>query len=140
MKPGLRASQLARAAVGVVVFGFFIFILGLFPGLVRLNLTPGMGILQIGVFLFGITIMTLGAYIYAYAARRRAQPSRLRHDIGVRLMATGVVMCYATGFADILGIGTHFGSERPLFGPLQAAGVALGVFVIIVGLFLYSWG
>ena len=138
MKPEMRAGQLAQAGVGLVVFGFFVFIFGLFPGLLGLNITPGIGLLQIGVFLVGITLMTLGAYVYMYATRHRAQPRRLREDIGVRLMATGVVIAWATGFADTLGIGSHFGAERPLFGGLQAAGVALGVFVIVVGIFVYS--
>ncbi|MEP7359300.1 MAG: hypothetical protein ABI847_18755, partial [Anaerolineales bacterium] len=62
----LSTSRLARFGVGVVVFGFFFFIVGVFPDLIRLGLTPGIGLLQIGAFLIGITIMTLGAYIYAY--------------------------------------------------------------------------
>jgi len=106
--------------------------------LIRLGLTPGIGLLQIGTFLFGITIMTLGAYIYAYATRHRALPRSLREDIGLRLMATGLVICYTTGFADVLGIGSNFGAERPLMGLIQASGVALGVLVIVVGIFLYA--
>ena len=133
-----RSSNLTRAGIGVIVFGFFVFVIGRFPGLLGLDITPDIGIVQIGAFLFGLTLMTLGAYVYMYATRHRAQPRRLREDIGVRLMATGVVIAYATGFADVLGIGSHYGAERPLFGPLQAWGVALGVFVIIVGGFIYS--
>jgi hypothetical protein len=134
----LSTSRLARFSVAVVVFGFFFFVIGVFPDLIRLGLTPGIGLLQIGALLVGISIMTLGAYIYAYATRHRAMPRRLREDIGLRLMATGLVIAYATGFADVLGIGSHFGAERPLFGLWQAAGVALGVFIIITGIFLYS--
>jgi hypothetical protein len=131
-------SRLARFGVAIVVFGFFFFLIGVFPDLIRLGITPGIGLLQIGAFLVGISIMTLGAYIYAYATRHRAMPRRLREDIGLRLMATGLVIAYATGFADVLGIGSHFGAERPLFGLWQAAGVALGVFIIITGIILYA--
>jgi hypothetical protein len=138
MKDNLRPGNLARAGIGVIVFGFFVFVIGRFPGLLGLDITPDIGIVQIGVLLAGITFMTLGAYVYMYATRHRAQPRRLREDIGVRLIATGLVIAYATGFADVLGIGSHFGAERPLFGPLQAWGVALGVLVIIVGVFIYS--
>ena len=53
-------------------------------------------------------------------------------------MATGVIIASASGFADVLGIGSHYGIERPLFGPLQAAGVALSMLVIVAGIFLYS--
>src|SRR5262245_19496243 len=138
--PGAQrpSSRLARLAVAIIVIGFFLFLIGIFPDVIRLGLTPGIGVAQIAIFLFGLTLMTLGAYIYAYATRHRAQTRRLREDIGVRLMATGVVIAYATGFADVLGIGSHYGADRPLFGLFQAAGVALGVFVIVVGIIMYS--
>jgi len=135
---GQRPGLLARTGVGLVVFGFFVFGVGVFPELIRLDLTPGFGILQITMLLSGLTLMTLGGYVFLYATRHRATPHRLREDVGVRLMATGLVICYTTGFADVLGIGSHFGAERPLFGTLQAAGVVLGVLVIGVGIFLYS--
>ena len=137
-RPNLSTSRLARFGVATVVFGFFVFIIGVYTDLIRLGLTPGIGLLQIGTFLFGITVMTLGAYIYAYATRHRAQPRSLREDIGLRLMATGLVICYTTGFADVLGIGSNFGAERPVLGLFQAAGVALGVLVIVIGIFLYA--
>ena len=138
MTHDLNSSRLARLAVAIIVFGFFVFLIGIFPDVIRLGLTPGIGVAQITTFLFGIAVMTLGAYVYAYATRHRAQPRRLREDIGVRLMATGVVIAYVTGFADVLGIGSHYGAERPFFGVFQASGVALGVLVIVVGIFMYS--
>jgi hypothetical protein len=73
-----------------------------------------------------------------YATRHRALPRRLREDIGLRLMATGLVLCFAAGLADVVGIGTHFGQQRPLFGPVQAWGVAVGVMIIVAGIGLYS--
>jgi len=136
--PDLTHSRLARFAVAFIVFGFFIFLIGIFPELIRLGITPGIGLLQIGLFLLGISIMTLGGYIYAYATRHRAMPRRLREDVGVRLMATGLVIALATGFADVLGIGSHFGAERPLLGPLQALGIFLGICIIGAGIILYA--
>jgi hypothetical protein len=136
--PSLSTSRLARFGVATVVFGFFVFTVGIFPDLIRLGLTPGIGLLQITTLLLGTTVMTLGAYIYAYATRHRAQPRRLREDIGLRLMATGQVIAYATGYADVLGIGSHYGAERPLLGLLQASGIALGILVTVAGIFLYS--
>jgi hypothetical protein len=138
MRPTVGPGNLARVGMGLIVLGFVIFIFGRFPGLLNLDFTPDIGIVQIAVFLFGITLMALGAYIYMYATRHRAEPRRLREDVGLRLMATGVVITYVTGFADVLGIGSHFGQERPLFGALQAWGVALGVFVILAGILVYS--
>ncbi len=136
--PDLGRSRLARLAVATIVVGFFVFVLGIFPDLIRLGLTPGIGLLQIGLFMVGVSIMTLGAYMYAYATRHRALPRRLREDVGVRLMATGLVIAFATGFADVLGIGSHFGAERPLLGPLQALGIFLGILIIGVGIIMYA--
>jgi hypothetical protein len=136
--PNLSTSRLARAGVGIVIFGLLVFVIGVFPDLIRLGLTPGIGLLQITGLLLGTSIMTLGAYVYAYATRHRSQPRRLREDIGLRLMATGLVIAYATGYADVLGIGSHYGADRPLLGLLQASGIALGLFVTLVGLVLYA--
>lgn len=132
------SSRLARFAVALIVLGFFVFVIGLFPEVIRLGITPGIGLAQIGAFLLGVTIMSLGAYLYAYSTRHRAMPRRLSEDIGIRLMATGLVIAYATGFADVLGIGSHFGAERPLLGPLQALGVAFGIVVLVFGIIIYG--
>ena len=126
--------------MAAIVLGFFIFVGGLFPQLINLDFTPGIGILQIFIALIGITFTTLGAYLYAYATRHRAAPRRLREEIGLRLMATGLVLAYTSGLADVLGIGSHPATPvtRPHLGELQAGGVALGVLTIAAGVLLYS--
>lgn len=131
-------SGRARFAVTLIVFGFFVFIIGLFPGLIRLDLTPGIGLLKITTFLFGIALMTLGAYLYVSATRHQAGPHTLGESIGVRLMGTGLVICYVTGYADILGIGTERPGEPLILGPVQAIGILLGVLVIGAGIFIYT--
>lgn len=128
----------ARFGVTLIVFGFFVFVIGRFPGLIRLDLTPGIGLLKITVFLFGISLMTLGAYVYISATRPQTGPHRLGESIGVRLMGTGLVICYAAGYADILGIGTERLGDPLVFGPVQSAGVVVGVLVIVVGILIYT--
>lgn len=136
--PALENGRLPRAAITLIVAGFFVFVIGIFPDIVRLNLTPGFGIIQIFTFLFGIGLMTLGGYVYAYATRLRARERRLRHDIGVRLIASGYVLCCVSALADILGIGSHnIPDSLPVFGLWQSTGVLMGVLVIVFGLFLY---
>lgn len=137
-RPDLSESALARFAIGLVVAGLFVVLIGVYPSIIAMELTEGVGVLQIFVFLFGLGLMTLGGYLYVYATRHRAMPRTLREDVGVRLMATGYVFCLASGLADVLGIGSHYGAERPLLGLFQAFGVALGVAVIVVGLTLYA--
>ncbi len=133
-------SRLARAGVTAIVFGFFVFVLAMFPSLINLDITPGVGILQIFFALIGLTFMTGGAYVYMYATRHRALPRRLREGIGLRLMATGLVLAYISGLADVLGIGSHPATPvtRPFLGNWQAAGVALSVLIIAAGILLYS--
>ena len=132
-------GRLARAAVALIVAGFFVFVIGVFPELVRLNFTEGFGLVQIVTFLFGIGMMTLGGYLYAYATRHRARARRLRHDIGLRLISTGYVLCCVSAMADLLGIGSHNIPEvQPFFGIWQSVGVLAGVLVIVFGLFLYA--
>jgi hypothetical protein len=134
----LARSWLARFGAALVGLGFVIFLLGIFPEYFSLDLTRGFGLLQITTFLSGLSLMTTGAYTYMYATRHRAMPRRLREDIGIRLMLTGIVIAWATGLADVVGIGTHFGQQRPFFGPVQAWGVSVGVMLIIIGIGLYS--
>lgn len=138
MSQDLRNSALARFGAGLVGLSFVIFVVGVYPEFFSLDFTGGFGILQIAALLVGLTFMALGAYVYMYATRHRAQPPRLREDIGLRLMATGIVIAWATGMADVIGIGTHFGQQRPFFGPVQAWGVAVGVMMIVAGIGLYS--
>ncbi|MEK6574327.1 MAG: hypothetical protein AABZ58_08455 [Chloroflexota bacterium] len=135
----IELSRLARFGVDLIVAGFFIFVIGIFPDIIRLNITPGFGVLQIITFLFGIGLMTLGGYVYTYATRRRDRERRLRHEVGVRLIATGYVLCIVSAIADVIGIGSHNIPEgAPYFGLWQSGGVLLGVLVIVFGLFLYA--
>lgn len=132
-------SRLARFAVAFIVAGFFIFVIGVFPDIIRLNLTPGIGVTQILVFLAGIGLMSFGGYLYTYATRQRARQRRLRHEVGVRLVATGYVLCVVSAIADLIGIGSHnLPDGTPYFGLWQSGGVLLGVLIIVFGLFLYA--
>jgi uncharacterized membrane protein YiaA len=139
--PQQEASRLARVSISLMVFGFFIFLIGVYPDLVRLNANPQVfGILQILTFLFGMSLMTLGSYLFLYTTIHHAREHRLRHDVGLRLVGTGYVFCAASSLADILGFGSHniTSSESSYLGPVQVVGVLIGATIILVGLFLYS--
>lgn len=137
-EPPIEHGRLARFSIALIVSGFFVFLIGIFPEIVRLNFTAGFGVLQMFTFLLGLGLMTLGGYIYAYATRQRSRPRLLRHEVGIRLIASGYVLCCASTLADIIGIGSHnVGSLQPAFGLWQAFGVLIGVLIIVFGLFLY---
>ena len=132
-------SRLAKLGVACVVFGFTAFLIGIIPAIVNLDITPGIGIFQLATILFGIGVMTIGGYMYAYATRHRSMPRRLREDIGLRLMATGYLICAISGLSDVLGIGTHNLPEAmPYLGLWQSVGLVLGLLVIAFGVLLYA--
>jgi hypothetical protein len=125
---------------------YFLFGLGLLLGAlslladyIGLDLTPGFGILQMVVLLIGMTCITIALYGYIYGLRGAQAPRSLQADIGIRLGATGLVLAYVAGLADLIGIGTHVepAFARPYVGPLQIGGISLGILCISVGLYLY---
>lgn len=104
-----------------------------------LDLTPGFGVVQMLQLLLGLTCLTLAAFLFLRDRRRRDAPRSLQADIGVRLAATGLVFSYVSGLSDLIGIGTHVtpNFDRPFVGPLQLAGIGLGILSILAGVFLY---
>lgn len=104
-----------------------------------LGLTPGFGVLQTFGFLLGITSLTVAIYLHLSASRPPDAPRSLQADVGVRLSLTGLVLCYVSGFADLIRIGTHVQPEfeRPFIGPLQLGGLVLGLLVLVAGILLY---
>lgn len=138
--PEQETSRLARASVTLIVIGWFITLLGLFPQLVRLNTNPLVfGILQIITSLFGLGTIVLGAYLLLYSTIHHERQHRLRHDVGLRLVATGYVFCCASALADILGFGSHniATQDQAYFGVVQTTGIVVGIVIILVGMFLY---
>lgn len=139
LTPGIELNRMTRAAVASVIFGFFVFIIGLFPAIINLDTKPGVGVLQLAVTLWGLGMMNAGAALWAYSERHRGAPRLLREDIGVRLIATGFVISAFSSLADVLGIGSHNAPRRlPYLGVWQQAGLAIGILVSVVGLLLYS--
>ncbi len=106
---------------------------------VGLDITPGFGIVQMIALLLGITSLTIVVFLLLRSNRPVGAGKSLQADIGWRLAATGLLFVYVTGLADLIGIGTHTGPDftRPFLGPLQLGGFALGVFIILLGTFLY---
>ena len=139
--PQQEASRLARVSILLIVLGFFVFLIGIYPDLVRTQYQPAsVWHFTNSHFSFGMSLMTLGSYLFLYTTIHHAREHRLRHDVGLRLVGTGYVFCAASALADILGFGSHniTSSETSYLGPVQVTGVLIGVTIILVGLFLYS--
>lgn len=138
-----------RQAAVIVLFilGFGFVGLSLSAEILGLNITPGFGIVQMAQLLAGLSFLTLSGFLQIYAMRLPDPPRSLQADIGVRFAATGLVFCFAAGFADLLQIGTHIPCTDEMIandvvcgafiGPWQLGGIGLGIISIVGGLLLY---
>jgi hypothetical protein len=114
--------------------GLALFLLGARPSVYGLDRSPVIGFVQIAVFLLGIAVICIGAYIVMQALWQ-SRPTSLLFQIGMRFVQTGFVIALFTGLADVLGLGSH-PLPKPFFGSLQSAGVQAGEFVIGVGILM----
>jgi hypothetical protein len=139
----MNRDYVTRVEVGLslalFILGLILSVIALGAELVGLDLTPGFGMVQMFQLLLGLTMLTFAGYLRIHSLRPPDAPRSLQADIGIRLGATGLVLAYVCGLADLIGIGTHvqpsFG--RPHVGPLQMGGLILGTLMITAGLLLY---
>ena len=115
-------------------FGFALLIFGLKPEVFGLSSSLSVGFAQILTFLVGLGILIWGATIALGAFWPKGTQSLLA-DFGLRVIATGYMICIFTGLADAFGFGTN-----PLpdvfMGSLQRRGVIIGMGVILIGLLM----
>lgn len=133
-------NRLSQAGVAVVALGVVITLIGLFPGVVGLDPTPGIGILQILVILGGFAVTILGAYIFVQSNYYAGIKHNLAQQIALRLSLTGLLIATASGLADVLGFGSHppGPNQRPLLGPLQVAGMIGGFVIASIGVVMFA--
>ena len=116
----------------LTLVGFFVFTLGAKPEFYDLDRSPVVGFVQIAVFLLGLGIICLGGYA-SLSSLWMGQRRSLAADIGLRLVATGYVISFVSGLADVFGMGNQPWPEIPYFGHWQATGVIIGQVVIAIG-------
>lgn len=130
---------LARTGIILVALGLLLLGVAVYPDLLNLDGTPGIGLAQLIFILLAVYIATAGGYLWAFASRLRGLPRRLREDIGLRLGATGLVICSVSALVDVLGLGTHnLPDVFPTFGEWQRFGMLVGSAVILLGILLYA--
>ena len=123
------------AGLIIAVIGFFLFLLGTSPELFGLDRSPVIGFVQISVFLLGLAVICAGGYLSLIALWNGRQRT-IGADIGLRLVATGYVIAFTSGLADVFGFGNQPWPEVPVFGRWQSRGVLIGEIVIAVGFLL----
>jgi hypothetical protein len=139
---GTKRSTSSQVQISLSVLGLALIAASVWADLMGLDLTPGFGLFQVLGSLVGITFLTTAAYLFLAQGHQPLKDRTLLADVGIRMGLTGLLTCYVSGLADMLGVGTHQGPrfERPFFGPLQTAGLALGLFLVLVGLVLFRLG
>ena len=113
-----------RAGLILTVIGFFLFTLGAAPEFYGLDRSPVIGFVQITVFLLGLGIICIGGYI-SLSSLWKGQERTLVADIGLRLVATGYVISFVSGMADVFGMGSQPWPQIPSFGFWQTTGVII---------------
>ena len=131
-QPLQQYKRRTRWGLVLTFLGFALFIMGARPSVYGLDRSPVIGFVQIAVFLGGIALISIGAYIVMHALWEDVQAGLL-FSIGMRFVQTGYVITLFTGLADVLGLGSH-PLPKPFFGPLQSTGVQIGEFVIGLGI------
>ena len=119
----------------LTLVGFFVFTLGAVPEFYGLDRSPVVGFVQIAVFLIGLAMICLGGYASMTYLWKNHQRS-LAADIGTRLIATGYVVSFVSGLADVFGMGNEPWPEVPNFGFWQTTGVLIGQIIIAIGFIL----
>jgi hypothetical protein len=137
-----KLSRSSQIQIGFSLLGLVLIAISVWADLIGLDLTPGFGVFQVLGSLLGITFLTTAAYLFLAQGHQLSKGRTLLADVGIRMGLTGLLACYVSGLADMLGVGTHQGArfERPFFGPLQIAGLVLGLFLVLVGLVLFRLG
>jgi hypothetical protein len=115
--------------------GFLIFLLGVSPGLFRLDRSEPTGFVQIAVFLVGLAMICIGGYL-SLNALWNGKEKTIIADVGLRVVSTGYLIAVASGMADVFGFGNHAFPKIPHFGPAQALGVMIAEVIIALGFLL----
>jgi hypothetical protein len=130
----LKSGYRLRVIIGLVILfiGLGLFILGLKPQWFGLDRSPVLGFIQIAVFMSGLILLCLGGFITMTAVWNGYEKS-IAADIGLRLVATGLVIAFSSALSDAIGFGSHIRPKIAYFGAWQSAGVMLGELLILIG-------
>lgn len=134
-------AKLTQFGIIVAILGGVVTFIGLFPGVVGLEQTTDVGVIQIITILIGFSMLITGAYIFVQSTYYPGVRHNLAQQIGLRLSMTGLVIATASGLADILGFGSNppiTDVQRPFVGPLQTFGLIGGFLIASLGVIIFA--
>ena len=124
-----------RLGFAITLIGMFLFTVGAKPDWFGWDRSPVVGFVQISMFLIGLALICVGGLLGILALWNGTARTILA-DIGLRVVATGLVISIFSGMADVFGMGSQPLPGVPYFGPWQATGVLAGQVVIAIGFLL----
>ncbi|MFP4324018.1 MAG: hypothetical protein ACLFTK_16305 [Anaerolineales bacterium] len=133
-------QQLVQLGILTMTMGIVFLLIGLYPGITGLEPRSGIGILQIGIILMGMSLIIIGELIFVKLGFYPHTPTNLAQRIALRLSLTGLLLAVAIGFSDVLGYGSNppEGDESfPILGTYQAVGMIMGFVVASVGVLIF---
>ncbi len=132
-------GRFAQVGIAIGALGIVIALMGLFPTVTGAPPTPGIGIVQVMMLLFGHALLIIGALVYAKFTFYLGVSSTLAQQIGIRLALTGIVFAALAGLADIFGFGTHLRTDDSdiFFGSWQAFGLLASFGLSSIGVMVY---
>ena len=131
-------SRTAQLGIIIIALGIISTLIGLFPGIAGSPPIGDVGRIQITVILGGFCLQIFGAWVYVRYNFYPRGSVNLIQQIGIRLTWTGLLFSLLSGYADILGFGSHGGSEGFFFGRGQAVGLVGGFLFASIGLIIYA--
>ncbi|MCU0512496.1 MAG: hypothetical protein MUE40_07980 [Anaerolineae bacterium] len=132
--------RFGQVGIAIGTLGAVLAFMGLFPGLLGVEPTLGIGVVQVMLILVGYALLIGGGLLYLKVTFYLERTANLGQQIGIRLALTGLLFAALAGLADILGFGSHLrtASSDIFLGQLQAFGI-LGSFAISsAGVLLYA--
>ena len=114
-------------------FGFLMVVLGAKPEFFGMDRSPVIGFAQTATFLVGLGIISFSGYFCLMSFWPKGYTT-ITADFGLRLVATGWLVAFFSGMADVLGFGSHPLTGLVFFGKLQAMGVEIGEMMIGIGM------
>ena len=138
--PDDSMDRTAQLGIIIIALGIISTLIGLFPGIAGTPPIGDVGRIQITVILGGFCLQIFGAWVYVRYNFYPRGSVNLIQQFGIRLTWTGLLFSLLSGYADILGFGSHGGSEGFFFGRGQAVGLVGGFLFASIGLIIYALG
>lgn len=127
-----------RSIFGLVIaiIGTVLIILSAKPEWFGQNRSSVIGFIQLLVMLFGIAMLSIGAFVAVNSLWGKSEKSIVA-DFGSRFISTGYVISLFAGLSDIFASAiSGSDSKSPQFGPYEQMGLETGMLVILVGVLM----